>query len=45
MKEKLPANYYERFYKIWLQCMQVGFTTTDARDYAELELRGKKFHK
>lgn len=42
--DTLPVNYFERFFKIWLDCMTQGFTTVDARNYAELELRSRLFH-
>ena len=37
-------NYYARFYAIWLNCIAEGYTTNDARDFAEMELRGSLFH-
>lgn len=43
-KPILPFLYKEKFYKIWVECVKNGFTTNDARDYAQLELVGRKFH-
>jgi len=36
--------YQLKFMEIFNQCMRENFTTVDARNYAELTLRGKLFH-
>jgi len=30
--------------QIWNDCMKNGFSTSDARDYASIELNNKPFH-
>ena len=30
--------------QIWNECMKNGFSTSDARDYASIELNNKPFH-
>lgn len=43
-KPALPHGYYGRFTAIFTRCMAEGYSTKDARDYAEIELRGVPFH-
>lgn len=36
--------YRMRFMKIWSECMKNGFSSSDARDYASIELNNKLFN-
>ena len=41
----LSQTYKEKFYRLYIECLSQGFTSNEARDYAELTLTGKNFHK
>lgn len=38
------AEYQVKFMKLFIECLKNGLDTNSARDYCELELKGKLFH-
>jgi len=40
----IDTLYRIKFMQIWNECMKNGFSTSDARDYASIELNNKPFH-